>query len=232
MAFACSLSTSKFLGVQLTPNSKAGGSAIQPKPLKCVAAHGKGDSLVDILRGATLGVAAASVLLAGTPSLAANNVRLPPLSTDPGRCERAYIGNTIGQANGVSDKLLDLRGCSFKDAGDRLVGKTLSAAIMAGADFTNANLTEVVLTKGYASGGNFAGANFSNAVLDRVAFDEANLAGANFNNAVLSGATFEGANLAGANFENAIIGRQDAQKLCNNPTLDQTARDLIGCRAK
>lgn len=26
---------------------------------------------------------------------------------DPNRCERAYVGNTIGQANAVSDKVRD-----------------------------------------------------------------------------------------------------------------------------
>ena len=29
--------------------------------------------------------------------------------TDPNRCERGFDGNTIGQANGVSDKVLDIR---------------------------------------------------------------------------------------------------------------------------
>uniref|UniRef100_A0A7S0MSN2 Uncharacterized protein n=1 Tax=Pyramimonas obovata TaxID=1411642 RepID=A0A7S0MSN2_9CHLO len=36
-------------------------------------------------------------------------LRLPPLDPDPNRCERGYTGNTIGQANGVSDKILDIR---------------------------------------------------------------------------------------------------------------------------
>jgi hypothetical protein len=42
--------------------------------------------------------ACAALTLAGAalPSLA-GNVRLPPLSQDPARCERAYVGNTIGQ---------------------------------------------------------------------------------------------------------------------------------------
>jgi hypothetical protein len=30
-------------------------------------------------------------------------------AADPNRCERGFDGNTIGQANGVSDKQLDIR---------------------------------------------------------------------------------------------------------------------------
>ena len=44
----------------------------------------------------------------GTPSNSAllmQAPRLPPLSKDPNRCERAFDGNTIGQANGVADKV-------------------------------------------------------------------------------------------------------------------------------
>jgi hypothetical protein len=36
------------------------------------------------------------------------------LCAAPDRCDRGFVGNTIGQANAVSDKILDLRLCSFK----------------------------------------------------------------------------------------------------------------------
>lgn len=36
-------------------------------------------------------------------------MRLPPIDQDPNRCERGYDGNTIGQANAVADRVLDLR---------------------------------------------------------------------------------------------------------------------------
>ena len=64
---------------------------------------------------------------------------------DPNRCERGYVGNTIGQANAVSDRLLDLRKCSYKGA--NLSGKTLSGALMSDADLSETNLQEAVLTK-------------------------------------------------------------------------------------
>lgn len=83
--------------------------------------------------------------------------RLPPLSTDPNRCERAFVGNTIGQANGVYDKALDLRKCDFTNEKSNLKGKTLSAALMSDAKFDGADMTEVVMSKAYAVGGSFKG---------------------------------------------------------------------------
>ena len=47
-----------------------------------------------------------------------NSVRLPPVNeNDPNRCERAFTGNTIGQANAVSNEALDFRGCSYEVSG-------------------------------------------------------------------------------------------------------------------
>lgn len=55
------------------------------------------------------------------------------------------MGNTIGQANAVSDKVLDLRRCNF--SGKNLSGKTLAGALLSETDMTNSNLQEAVLTK-------------------------------------------------------------------------------------
>ena len=126
--------------------------------------------------GTLAGLAAAAVLaFAPAPALAENNVRLPPLDRDPQRCERAYTGNTIGQANAVSDRILDLRYCDFTNK--NLSGKTLSGALLLGADLTGANLSEVVMSKAYAVEANFSGSNLTNAVVDRVAFERSNLTG-------------------------------------------------------
>lgn len=51
---------------------------------------------------------------------------------DPNRCDRAMVGNTIGQANAVSDTVLDLRMCKL--AGKNLQGLTLSGALLVDAD--------------------------------------------------------------------------------------------------
>ncbi|XP_002991592.2 thylakoid lumenal 17.4 kDa protein, chloroplastic isoform X1 [Selaginella moellendorffii] len=198
--------------------------------VRCCAAAGEQDGS----RRSTLGALAcglcAGFAIATTafPSIA--EVRLPPLSNDPRRCERAFVGNTIGQANGVADKLLDLRFCDFTDNKDGLKGKTLSAALMADAKFDGADMTEVVMSKAYAVGASFKGTDFTNAVLDRVVFDKADMKGAVFRNTVLSGSTFQGANLENADFENALIGYNDARKLCLNPTLSEESTIELACK--
>lgn len=83
--------------------------------------------------------------------------RLPPLSTDPDRCERAFVGNTIGQANGVYDKPLDLRFCDYTNEKTKLKGKSLAAALMSDAKFDAADMSEVVMSKAYAVGASFKG---------------------------------------------------------------------------
>ena len=101
----------------------------------------------------------ASVALAGPVSSANAEIRLPPLDPDPERCERAFVGNTIGQANAVSDRILDLRQCNYVDKD--LSTKTLSGALMVDSTFKGANMTEVVMSKAYAVNADFTGANFT-----------------------------------------------------------------------
>lgn len=83
--------------------------------------------------------------------------RLPPLSTEPDRCERAFVGNTIGQANGVYDKPIDLRFCDYTNEKSNLKGKSLAAALMSDAKFDGADMSEVVMSKAYAVGASFKG---------------------------------------------------------------------------
>lgn len=155
-------------------------------------------------------------------------IRLPPIDVDPDRCERAFVGNTIGQANAVSDRILDLRMCTYD--GKDLSTKTLSGALMVDASFKGANLTEVVMSKAYALGADFTGADFTNAVVDRVTFDGADLTNANFRNAVITGATYDNTTLTGATFEEALIGKEDVKRLCENPTLEGNTRFEVGCK--
>lgn len=172
-------------------------------------------------------VATAANLLAANMAMA--EFRLPPIDRDPARCERGFVGNTIGQANAVSDKILDLRLCSFVNSD--LHGRVLAGALLADADLSGANLTEAVLTKAYAVKSNFEGADLTNAVVDRVNFTGANLKGAKFINTVVTGATFADADLGGSVWEDALIGSQDVSKLCENPTLTGSSRLQVGCRA-
>ncbi|EPS73570.1 hypothetical protein M569_01185, partial [Genlisea aurea] len=181
------------------------------------------------LRSIACGAIAVWAVSFVSPVIAANQ-RLPPLSTEANRCERAYIGNTIGQANGVYDKPLDLRFCDYTNDKSNLKGKSLAAALMSDAKFDGADMTEVVMSKAYAVGASFKGTDFSNAILDRVDFGKANLQGAVFKNTVLSGSTFEDARLEDADFEDAIIGYVDLQKLCVNKTITDEGRANLGCR--
>ncbi|KAD2805549.1 hypothetical protein E3N88_38926 [Mikania micrantha] len=158
------------------------------------------------LKNAACGILVGLALTTSSPVIAANQ-RLPPLSTDPNRCERAFVGNTIGQANGVYDKAIDLRFCDYTNDKTNLKGKSLAAALMSDAKFDGADMSEVVMSKAYAVGASFKGTDFTNAVLDRVNFGKANLQGASFKNTVLSGSTFDDAQLQDVVFEDTIIGR-------------------------
>ncbi|KAK9048586.1 hypothetical protein SSX86_032450 [Deinandra increscens subsp. villosa] len=181
------------------------------------------------LRNVACGALAVWALTTTSPVIAANQ-RLPPLSTDPNRCEQAFVGNTIGQANGVYDKAIDLRFCDYTNEKTNLKGKSLAAALMSGAKFDGADMSEVVMSKAYAVGASFIGTDFTNAVLDRVNFGKANLQGASFKNTVLSGSTFEEAQLQDVVFEDTIIGYIDLQKLCVNKTINEDSRLELGCR--
>ncbi|TYI71081.1 hypothetical protein E1A91_D08G268900v1 [Gossypium mustelinum] len=157
-------------------------------------------------------------------------LRLPPLSTELNRCERAFVGNTIGQANGVYDKPLDLRFCDYTNEESNLKGKSLTAALISDAKFDGADMSEAVMSKAYAVGASFKGTDFLNAVLDRVNFGKANLQGAIFKNTVLSSSTFDNAQLEDAVFEDTIIGYIDLQKLCTNTSISAERRVELGCR--
>ncbi|GAX73748.1 hypothetical protein CEUSTIGMA_g1200.t1 [Chlamydomonas eustigma] len=175
-------------------------------------------------------VAGATVLATNLMSVQIANAefRLPPIDPDPNHCERGYVGNTIGQANAVSDRILDLRKCEYKNADLR--AKVLAGALMSDADFTGANMQEAVLTKAYARNSVLDGADLTNGILDRIDLTNASLKGVKFHNAVITGTTFEGADLTDADFEDAVIGLEDVKRLCNNPTLKGDSRLQVGCR--
>eukprot|EP00252_Welwitschia_mirabilis_P027800 TRINITY_DN966_c0_g1_i1.p1 TRINITY_DN966_c0_g1~~TRINITY_DN966_c0_g1_i1.p1 ORF type:complete len:212 (+),score=49.98 TRINITY_DN966_c0_g1_i1:22-657(+) len=153
------------------------------------------------LKSFACGLCVTWALTSTLPTFAApSNKRLPPLSKEPNRCEKAFVGNTIGQANGVYDKPLDLRFCDFTNEKNNLKGKSLAAALMSEAKFDGADMSEVIMSKAYAVGASF------------------------------KGSTFDDANLEGATFEDTIIGYIDLQKLCRNQSLSDEGRAALGCR--
>uniref|UniRef100_A0A7N0VCQ6 Thylakoid lumenal 17.4 kDa protein, chloroplastic n=1 Tax=Kalanchoe fedtschenkoi TaxID=63787 RepID=A0A7N0VCQ6_KALFE len=230
-SFSASSNNTTRFSVQINPTR----SSSSPVRLICSAsAHNQvstneSSCCLKGLKTFTCGVLAVWAVTAASPVIAANQ-RLPPLSTDPDRCERAFTGNTIGQANGVYDKPIDLRFCDYTNEKTKMKGKSLAAALMSGAKFDGADMSEVVMSKAFAAGASFKGTNFTNAVLDRVNFEKADLQGAIFKNTVLSGSTFDNANLKDAVFEDTIIGYIDLQKLCNNTTISPDGRAELGCR--
>mmetsp|Transcript_38692 Transcript_38692/g.72579 ORF Transcript_38692/g.72579 Transcript_38692/m.72579 type:complete len:168 (+) Transcript_38692:113-616(+) len=155
-------------------------------------------------------------------------LKLPPLDKDPNRCERGFDGNTIGQANGVSDKQLDIRKCTYD--GKNLFQNVFGGAFMSDASFKGANMRETVFTKVYAANSNFTGADLSNAVIDRSVFTGSDFTDAKFVNAVITGVDFTNAILTGADFEDALVGGEDVKRLCANATLVEDSRYQVGCR--
>ncbi|KAG4159079.1 hypothetical protein ERO13_D02G154600v2 [Gossypium hirsutum] len=117
------------------------------------------------LRTVACGLLAVCTVATASPVIAANQ-RLPPLSTEPNRCERAFVGNTICQANGVYNKPLDLRFCDYTNEKSNLKGKSVAAALMSDAKFDGADMSEAMMSKAYVVGASFKGTDFSNAVLD------------------------------------------------------------------
>ncbi|TYG61184.1 hypothetical protein ES288_D07G127300v1 [Gossypium darwinii] len=154
------------------------------------------------LRTVACGLLAVCIVAIASPVIAANQ-RLLPLSTEHNRCERAFVGNTIGQANGVYDKPLDLRFCDYTNEKSKLKGKSVAAALMSDAKFDGADMFEAMMSKAYVVGASFK---------------------------VLSGSTFDNAQLEDAVFEDTIIGDIDLQKLCTNTSISAEGRVELGCR--
>ncbi|XWS50318.1 hypothetical protein CRYUN_Cryun12cG0077900 [Craigia yunnanensis] len=123
---------------------------------KCVSKSEESSSPFKELRTVACGLIAVCAVATASPVIAANQ-RLPPLSTEPNRCERAFVGNTIGQANSVYDKPLDLRFYNYTNEKSNLKGKSLAAALMLDAKFDGADMSEAVMSKAYAVGANFKG---------------------------------------------------------------------------
>ncbi|TYH93686.1 hypothetical protein ES332_A13G271000v1 [Gossypium tomentosum] len=94
------------------------------------------------LRTVACGLLAVCTVATALPVIAANQ-RLPPLSTEPNRCERAFP--------------LDLRFCDYTNEKSNLKGKSVAAALLSDAKFDGADMSEAVMSKAYAVGASFKG---------------------------------------------------------------------------
>eukprot|EP00249_Psilotum_nudum_P001317 c13751_g1_i1 orf=238-1197(-) len=122
----------------------------------------------------SFGLCVAATLLTSWPSLAATKApKLPPLSKEPNRCEKAFIGNTIGQANDA------------KFDGADMSEVIMSKAYAVGASFKDADFTNAVIDRVNFGNANLEGAKFRNTVLSGSTFDNANLENALFEDALI-----------------------------------------------
>ncbi|KAF2299319.1 hypothetical protein GH714_031503 [Hevea brasiliensis] len=133
---------------------------------------------------------------------------------------QAFVGNTIGQANGVYDKPIDLRFCDYTNEKSNLKGKSLAAALMSDAKFDGADMSEVVMSRlmllelasrdGHLSILSVLICSYQNVHdydmgLNGITVNPTIFAGVDFSNAVLDRVNFGKANLQGAVFKNAVL---------------------------
>lgn len=131
----------------------------------------------------------------------------------------------------LPEAVLNLSRCDY--SGKDLKGKVLSGIVgddvnFDGVDFTGAEMSRASMR----------GSSFKNSVLNsvnayEVRFDGSDMRGADFTNTLLSSASFGKyngvwANVEGAQFEGALLSSSDAQRLCQNPTLDIDGLIAIG----
>lgn len=135
----------------------------------------------------------------------------------------------------MSEALVDVRNCDFSNKD--LSKKVLSGVLLSGADFSSAKLTGIQMSRAIAIGANLSNVDFTDANCYGTLFNGADLHGAQFENSILTGAAFgkdsdgNWANLAGAHFEGALLSSSDIERMCQNPTLDDSTRRFeLGCR--
>lgn len=146
---------------------------------------------------------------------------------------RAKFSLEVG-TGALPEAILDLGGCDY--SGADLSGKVLSGAIASGANFERANLTGGEMSRAKAIGANFRDAKLASLNCYEVNFGGSDLRGADFDNAILTNARFgkddkgNWANLEGVNWDGALLSSSDAQRVCENPTVDDFGKAVLGCR--
>jgi len=193
---------------------------------------------------ATMAIAAVMTLGAGgvQPAQAAPRQQ-PPIVESAKRCTLEALDlfadtrKTFSQeasSGGMTEALVDVRDCDF--SGKDLRAKVMSGVLLQGADFSNAKMTGIQMSRADARGANLSGVDFTDTNAYGTLFDGADLRGATFENAILSNASFgkfggKWADLAGAHFEGALLSSSDIGRVCENPTIDPEVRKFeLGCR--
>ena len=188
-------------------------------------------------------LALAFTLTSCGPALAGAGEK-PPLVIDmPGGCTlealdlfkdtRAKFSLEVG-TGALPEAVLDLKGCDY--SGQDLTGKILSGVVATGADFSNAKIVGAEMSRAKAAEVNFNGADMSSTNFYEVNFAGSDLRNVNFDNAILTNARFgkgkngEWAQLDGVNWDGALLSSSDAQRVCENPTVDDYGKAILGCK--
>ena len=96
---------------------------------------------------------------------------------------------------------------------------------LSGKDLGDADLSGSFLSVTNARNANFSGANLKDVIAYAVRFDNADLSNANFNGAELLKSRFDGATIDGADFTDAVLDKPQQQSLCERAT-GKTAESL------
>ena len=188
-------------------------------------------------------VAGALTLTSCGPAAAEAGQKPPPVIDMPGGCTlealdlfkdtRAKFSLEVG-TGALPEAVLDLGGCDY--SGQDLSGKILSGVIATGANFSNATLVGAEMSRAKGQDAIFTGANMRSVNAYEVNLGGSDLTNVDFDNAILTNARFgkgkggEWAKLGGANWEGALLSSSDAQRVCENPTVDDYGKAILGCK--
>ena len=197
--------------------------------------------------GAGVGALAAGVVLhlgfAPFSAMAGAGEKPPPVRDMPGGCTvdaldlfaevRSKFSLEVG-TGALPEAVLDLGGCDY--SGADMTGKVLSGVIASNANFENAKVVRTEMSRAQAVDANFKNADLSDTNAYEVNFAGSDMTNVVFENAILTNARFgkdangQWTKLDGANFEGALLSSSDAQRACENPTVDDFGRAILGCR--
>ena len=96
---------------------------------------------------------------------------------------------------------------------------------LSGMDLGDADLQGSFFSVSNAQNANFSGANLENVIAYATRFDNADLSGANLKGADLMKSFFDGANIDGADFTDAVLDLAQVKSLCERAT-GKTAESL------